>query len=566
MIAVPYVEIITNKTGLIEAGMASITSPNGKEVEVFGLFGIFNNRVQKELKKYIDKEGEKKIICTYDKLPYLMNYLDSSLFRLLVDEYQLLLKAYSYRRKAIEGVFDNFRAFKSYCFMSATPIAPDFQPSQLDGIPVVEAEWDDVERLKVVLQSTNNPYTLMANIINKYKTNGYLDVNGIRSYEAFIFINSVTDIANILQHCDLSPEDARVICSDNEDNLKKLPSGFTISNSRSESKMFTFITSKSFEGADYFSDTGVSFVVSNSRNTNTLLDISTDIYQIAGRIRNESNPFKNSIVHIFNTTGKRCLDNIGITYEEMKEKVFKEMNGMKQLIDFANSNDSARMAAGKVLNDDYVIEDSDGKYKINDTLMKLELFTFRIEHEIYTKGIAIRKAYKDSGSITIVNDYEKIKDSIATASKKISFKEAYLMYSDIMTKPHTEDEVKNLISQQPLIEEAYILLGDDKVRSLRYVKKAIEKELQALDTSKNNNTKIAKILNLSIGFHPSSKLKKEIQNAYNLLGIDAKAKATDITKWFEAEQTSKRVDGKVTKGFQIYKNRYVFNNLKNEAV
>ena len=196
--------------------------------------------------------------------------------------------------------------------MSATPISPEFKPSALEGVEEVNAVWDDTDTLKVKLDRTNKPYLKAAHYIEAYKRDGYITIDGNKSYEAFFFINSVTDIANILQYCNLTKDEVKIVCADNEQNRAKL-AGYTISNSRSENKPFTFITSKSFEGADYFSDSGVCFVVSNSSNTNTLLDISTDIYQIAGRIRTATNPFRNIIIHIFNTTGKRDLA-LDITY------------------------------------------------------------------------------------------------------------------------------------------------------------------------------------------------------------------------------------------------------------
>lgn len=190
------------------------------------------------------------------------------------------------------------------------------------------------------LEQTNNPYVKAANIINSYKTDGYLDVDGNKSYEAFFFINSVTDIAAILKHCNLTNDEVKIVCAKNEDNQKKI-SGYTISNSRAANKKFTFITSKSFEGADYFSDTGLCFVVSNSRNKNTLLDISTDIYQIAGRIRTPENPFRNKLVHIFNTTGKRKL-NLDITYDEYKQVIQNKIKGANIIIDAANADEDAK--------------------------------------------------------------------------------------------------------------------------------------------------------------------------------------------------------------------------------
>ena len=309
VIAVPTTELIINKTDNTMAGISQL-SYNG--IRPFGLFGKFDEAV-KELKDYLRHSGTKKIICTYDKLPRLIELLNPQDYRLLIDEYQCLLKAYSYRQKAIDGVLDNFKKFKSYCFMSATPILPSFKPDCLRDVEEIQADWGELEKLRVELQQTNKPYTLAANIINAYKRDGFItSKEGVRSYEAFFFINSVTDIVAILKHCNLSNDEVRIICANNEDNEKKLK-GYTISNSRSDNKMFTFITSKSFEGADYFSKTGLCFVVSSASNPHTQASIDTDIPQIAGRIRSKDNPFRNFLVHIFNTTYKRL--NLDMTYE-----------------------------------------------------------------------------------------------------------------------------------------------------------------------------------------------------------------------------------------------------------
>lgn len=277
IIAVPTTELIINKIGRPDAGVGEVRFCDGTNRFVYGLHGKYAPYMEKDILAYIDSNETRKIICTYDKIPKLCEIINPNKFRLLVDEYHRLLKDYSYRERAIDGVLDNFRRFKSFCFMSATPIQPLFKPSCLEDVDDVIAEWQHKgEKLKVKLMQTNKPYTMAANIVNKYQTNGYVTVNGIKSYEAFFFINSVTDIAAILGHCHLSNEDVRIICADNDDNREKLV-GYDISNSRSPNKMFNFITSKSFEGADYFSETGLCFVVSSASNKHTLVSIDTDI-------------------------------------------------------------------------------------------------------------------------------------------------------------------------------------------------------------------------------------------------------------------------------------------------
>lgn len=277
VVAVPTTELIINKIGRADAGVGIVRFDDETSRFVYGLHGKYVPYMEKDILGYVASNETRKIICTYDKIPKLCEIINPKRFRLLVDEYHRLLKDYSYRERAIDGVLNNFRRFKSFCFMSATPIQPLFKPSCLEDVDDVIAEWQHKgEKLKVKLMQTNKPYTMAANIVNKYLTNGYITVNGIKSYEAFFFINSVTDIAAILEHCHLSNDDVRIICADNDDNRGKLV-GYDISNSRSPNKMFNFITSKSFEGADYHSETGLCFIVSSSCNKHTLASIDTDI-------------------------------------------------------------------------------------------------------------------------------------------------------------------------------------------------------------------------------------------------------------------------------------------------
>ena len=560
IVAVPTTELIINKTGLSEAGAATITSPDGKEQTVFGLFGIFSYPVKKQLKEYLSGSGVKKILCTYDKVAKLSEYLEPSDYRLLVDEYHILLKAYSYRKTAINGVLDSFRDYKSYCFMSATPITPEFKPAILDGVPDIKAEWDDTDTLMVKLDRTNKPYLKAAHYIDAYKTDGFIEINGYKSYEAFFFINSVTDIASILEHCNLKDDEVKIVCADNEANRKKL-AGYTISNSRSANKPFTFITSKSFEGADYYSESGVCFVVSNSSNTNTLLDISTDIYQIAGRIRTATNPFRNILIHIFNTTGKRDLD-LSISYEDMIVKTYEDLEAAKEMVELVNTNDKIKSAAEKLLNRDYIMMDEDGRYFVNDMLIKLDLYTYKLEQSIYKNGISIMKNYNQNGIVTTAPEYDKLDGTISTKAKKISFKDAFLRYVELNTNRFTltNEEADYLVMVQPLIVDAYYKLGADRVRNLRYCKRAVEDTLINLDAEKSTENKIAQLLQprVEIGFNTTADLQAALAAAYTTIGVERKVKASDITKYYDADSVTKRIDGKVKRGYEVYRSKLVF--------
>ena len=88
IISVPTTALITNKTGLTEAGVTIIKSPDGiKTQSVFGLFGEFTYGVQKELKQYVASPGTKKILCTYDKVRQLIRFIEPQQYQILIDEY-----------------------------------------------------------------------------------------------------------------------------------------------------------------------------------------------------------------------------------------------------------------------------------------------------------------------------------------------------------------------------------------------------------------------------------------------------------------------------------------------
>ena len=559
VIAVPTTELITNKTGLIEAGSTTIISPIGKEQKVFGLFGIFTYNAKKALKEYLKQDGVKKVICTYDKLPKLIEYLNPSDYRLLVDEYHILLKAYSYRYEAIDGVLNSFNSYKSYCFMSATPIDTEFKPKALEGVEEIKADWGlNTDRLFVRLERTNNPYVKAANIINAYKRDGYIEVDGKKSYEAYFFINSVTDIASILQYCNLTKEEVKIVCADNEQNREKL-AGYQISNSRAANKPFTFITSKSFEGADYYSESGLCFVVSNSSNKNTLLDISTDIYQIAGRIRTKSNPFRNILIHIFNTSGRRNMD-LDITYSDMVKRVEEEIEGAEEILKLINTNPKVKGISDKLLNKEYVVKDSDGRYKVNDMVIKLDLFTFRLEQSIYKDGISIAKGYKDNGVDTSEGVFERINEHLTKAAKKLSFKDAFLKYIELKRNIFNLEDASELIKVQPLIVDAYNKLGAEKVRSLRYSKKDIEDALINSNPDTSKEYKAAQMLykRLPIGFYNTQTLKKAISDIYGAIGMEVKPKTSEIEKYFNCKSTNKKIDGKTNRGYELYSPKIIF--------
>lgn len=543
IIAVPTQELIKNKIKRDDAGVGTYTLQNGETREIFGLFGYSSYMMKKDLRDYIESHEIKKIMCTYDKMEMLLHFIDPKDYRLLVDEYHTLLKAYSFREKAINRVFSTYRMYKSFCFMSATPIMPDFKPSLLDDVEEVMAEWDNVEKITVNLQYSNKPFLTAANIINRYKADGFIEVNGNKSYEAFFFINSVNEICKILKHCNLTNDNARIICADTEDNRKKL-GDFNISTSNSANKQFTFITCKSFEGVDYFSDSAISFVVSSASAEHTKLAIDTDIPQIVGRIRSKNNPFRNKIVHIYNRTNKD-IDLI-TTFEEMTDITNRTEEGVKQQIEKYNkaTTRAEKIAIKRLINNDLILETEDGIY-YNDAILKLDLYNFKVNQIIYKSGISVRTEYQERGVQTTAITYNKEEGEMKTENetKAITFKEAYLKALSCQDLVQRGQYLK-----VDMVKEAIEKLTPEEVRAARYTKKAVKELLISKNEKLNKFTKAIKMIKKEMPYNefvPVAKVKEMLANIYEILGIEKKAKATDITAFFYAKESRIRINGKI---------------------
>lgn len=483
IIAVPTTELIENKCypperKELRQGMKRQAGLS-PALNLFGLYGNFTSTLQGRLRTYLNQDGIKKIICTYDKLPKLLSYINPKEFRLLVDEYHYFLKAYSYRDKAIDGILEHYNEFKSYCFMSATPIPADFKPDALSNVPEETAEWKDTETITVLPYKTTTPYMIAAKIIKSYQEDGYITINEEKSYEAYFFINSVTDIKKILEQTNLTEDDYRIICADNEKNKRTLEK-YPISSSVDAPKRFNFVTSKAFDGVDFFSETGMCFVVSNTQNANTLLSIDMDIPQIAGRIRTKSNPFRHKIIHIFNTK-QNCNTH---TYEEMKCDLQNELTYASERANlYSLLSDGAKQQQRKETESSSSYLKFDKKtnnFIVNDMLIKLKLFNYRLINSVYNSGRSLVTEYNQSGILTTPIKWEIAPENyVKNLISKPSFREELNTYISIKEKtPLTlGGDIQRIEDRYPFLVPAYHRIGLKelkRLRSITEIKKALE--------------------------------------------------------------------------------------------
>ena len=212
------------------------------------------------------------------------------------------------------------KEFPYVTYLSATPIL-DRYLEQIDffsNMNYYHLVWGNKEVVKVYRERTNNPISAAIEIVRAYQKGNFpsvfLDGKTYYSKECVIYLNSVSNIINIIKQTELSPEDVNIIVGSSEDNDKsiaKLGDGFQrgrIPLKDEIHKMITFCTSTAFAGCDFYSTCASTFVISDCKKINTSIDISTDLVQIAGRQRLDCNPFRKYLTFIYNINKEEIDD------------------------------------------------------------------------------------------------------------------------------------------------------------------------------------------------------------------------------------------------------------------
>ena len=350
------------------------------------------------------------------------------------------------------------------------------------------ANWKTVDRITLYPYKSERAYETAAKIIKQYQDIGYFVLDGMKSEEAYFFVNSVREIKKILDKTNLTNDGCRIICADGELNHYKL-NGFEISNSASKPKRFTFVTCKAFEGVDFHSETALCFIVSNGYNEHTLISVDMDIPQIAGRIRTKSNPFRNKIVHIFNPKKVSYYVPLDIMIQELEKELAiahkraLRYNSEPVEKDEREQEDAERNRLGS---DTYIIK-RDGKYEVNDMTAKLKLYLYWTIHIIYRSTEALQEAYETLG-LSVVKGYEwdiAGEDIMKKILNPTQFRDYHKRFCDLKNKgtmllDSEKQELETISTKHPILVEGYSKLGGKALKPLRTIK-AIEAALEELE-------------------------------------------------------------------------------------
>lgn len=520
----------------------SIAADKNNRYEVFKCYGGVR---EYQFRKYIKNNTTYKIAVTYDSLPKLIGWLSSTEgWKVLVDEYHLILEDMDFRYDAINGLMEEIQKFRHYSFLSATPIDLDFEIDFLKQLPHYKVQWNGVTKITPIRYKVTQLTKGLARFIQIFLDEGISlpDINGNVSKveELYIFINSVTSIKQIADTLKLNPDDVKICCADRIRN-NKLLGEYQIESVSSPNKKINFFTKKCFQGCNLFTNNGLIIVASDAYRTQTLVDISTTMEQIAGRIRindEYQNIFRNVIVHLFSTNKNVMSDE---EFEMLMQD--KEKEADKLLSGWSKLDKEERQTYIKRMNlDTELVSIINGKMVYNN--LKKQSFIYKQAlRKTYKDGISIRDSFMQSEKFELTNQ-NKWKDFNIKLAKAMTVSYEQLL-KDYLDSPSESYEQE--YPEFPLIKR---YLKESEMNTLRWNR---EKMLKAVEDKKQVDKVFLAIY--QPGFISNKDLKGKLKDEFGRLGIKLSPKATLIENCtlYSVEKASRKIDGKTVSGYELGK-------------
>ena len=520
----------------------SIASDKNNKYDVFKCYGGVREH---QFRKYIKDHKIYKIAVTYDSLDKLLKWMgnDTNGWKILIDEYHLILEDMDYRESAIMRMCWSIHKFNHYTFLSATPIDEDYEIDFFKNLPHYKVVWPlglpiTVKKIK----ATCLPLGL-AKLIRIFKEEGiYLpDIGGEmkKVEQLFIFLNSVTTIKQVIDTLELEEDEVKICCAKRQRN-RLILGQFKQESAISPNKRINFFTKKSFQGCNLFSNNGLIIVASDVHRTQTLVDISTTLEQISGRLRENDeyhNIFRNTMVHIFST------NNSILTQEEFDEVMRGKEDAAVRLLSLQKKADEKELSAliKRVNIENDILSIEEGRLVRNELKKKAFIRKQKIR-EAYKDGINLRAAYNKSEKF--VQAKQKYWDEFDLQLERavtISYEQ---LLKDYLDHPSGQYEF-----EYPEFKDFKRYLKETEMNSCRWNK---EKMMKMVEDKKKLQQAFRAIYKRGV-FISDKEMKQLLAEQFNRFDIRLSPKATQIKECdiYHVERCSQYVDGKKINGYKF---------------
>ena len=524
-----------------------------------------------------------KIIVTYDSFRHVKEALGEAikLFYIVVDEFQSIFTDSRFKGSTEMEVMAQLKGLDKVCFVSATPMLEKYLDmlDEFKDLPYYEFDWktqgqERVTRPSLRVFQIDNITNTISKIIEQYR-NGeyeeyqYYDQSGnlvtIQSKEAVFYVNSVTNICEIIKKNELTQEECNILCAKTDENEKKLKRAFGVNKNKLRGfgtvprygephKMFTLCTRTVYLGADFYSTCARSFIFSDANIECLAVDISLDLPQILGRQRLDCNPWKNCAEFYY----KPLWSSNEVPEEAFNEFIEDKIKSTESLLRVyeATPVEDRKSLVGKYKRDlkenykfDYVSIDKHAGSSMVPVFNSLVLIAERRAFDIQQVDYKDRFSVFSTLSTDFGVDMGLINKAVDTFNTLNNFMDR-MRY--ICSLPR--EIVTNLFGYIPSeYINYYRILGPERILSMGIQRSKIVGEYNyQVGKQKGNSELIEKIRDTFKigGRYINQDIKKVLQGIYDSLSINKRAVATDLNHFFEMkditimvtdEDTGKRV-------------------------
>lgn len=543
-----------------------------KKKATFSEIAKFNDALKDYLTKCAIHRTIPKIMVTYDSLGHVISALKSlsvhelDRWTLVIDEFQCIFCDAAYKGITELQFLGNCKMFKRAIYLSATPYLETYmnQMDEFKAIPYIELVWPPSMKEKVTIINVpqqGSVVSVVQGIIEKMRKGKTVKVGPreIDTPEAVFYLNKVSDILSIIKKCSLKPSEVNILCSkDNEKKLKKV--GHQLGDYPKEGeyhKMFTFCTRTSFLGVDFYSTCAYTYIFADPAQKTLALDIFTDITQIIGRQRLDTNPYRNEAVLYVreNSVGKNTDDFCSYIDGKVKESETLEEN-------FNNSTPEAQEALLKVyrrsaeidhFSNNYlcVVDDmATGKPKLmfNDLVMLSEIRAWDIRKDGYRNLYVVIDQQKQSGMEGKIGTNSSNPDVLAF---KADFESSHDTTKRIAAYAEFRQKHEELAGELDFLSSKYAeywdALGYERLRMLGFQESKIKAVLAEPSPFDDKQEEVIRLVRKSITEnkrYTSQDMKELLGGIYKKASYPHTAKATDISKYVSARTKQDSKTGK----------------------
>ena len=584
VITVPFIALATNKCD---------QAKNNPEYphEIFAVYGETDMDL---LEEYLKDESVtvKKIIVTYDSLKKLNSYIDPKQFKLFIDEaHKILEYAGNFKPKVIQYLISCINLYKAYVLTTATPTKEEYLPVELKDIEKIKLIWENVVPISFNHKRLNQnqlPSTVLSICLSHLRNEAEGNI--------YIFYNSVKAITRIIKTLvktyKYTYKDIDVICANtpsNKKTLKSLGTGWQPAkpikfdrkgNEITTYKKVTFVTSTSFEGVDFKDPLGKTLIISDGKLEHTKLDISTQMSQIIGRLRNSIykdvvnllwtyspinqyetiEDYKIHVGQLSNDADSYLVDYSSVQTNRAKESLIAGVEKDIFFIDDSERDEEETISLALIKNPN-AINHLLNNFEALDLVYSVSIvensFENTLEDKItYTaKNIFTGKVTcnlnppslspKDKQLIGHCANFSKVAEQYVKTLIRLASDKSLLLEDNEELKEELEEFVTNVETDQhfePLLE--YIeVFGIKSLSEHSYRADKINKRLEEHRILKELPDILRRELNLKIeSTYTKKELKEVLQVIYDKYEISTKASATKIKLLFLTKDT-KNTDG-----------------------